>query len=157
MKRNEDPNIVVMDRRVAEQLMHFAKIGAYEAGDDISNLERHVRRFNAPVAADYQQQQDQAREEFRQKQQRVKDLLRTHAGETVYICVEHAKVLTPVKLLSVSKGNKGAVRTYNQMTHLYREEVDIERVHTEVPADYRPHEWGSWKGRFVHNSKTVHD
>jgi hypothetical protein len=83
--------------------------------------------------------------------------LRTHSGETVYICVEHAKVLTPVKLLSVSKGNKTAVRTYNQMTHLYRDEVDIDRIHTEVPADYRPHEWGCWKGRFVHNSKMVHD
>jgi hypothetical protein len=154
MEVNKNPDIVVMDRRMADLLLHYAAIGASEAGDDIAPLERHVRRFNAPVSADYQKEQDAKRALYKQQQQAVKDLLRTHAGETVYMHL-NKYVLAPVKLLSVSKGNKIAVRVYDQFTNRFDDEVPMDRIVAELPADYRAHEYGCWKGRWVHNSKNV--
>lgn len=154
MNRNTNPNIVVMDRKIADSLMHYARIGAAEAGSDVEAECRHVRRFNAPVSEEHQRQLEQERTDLRAKQQRVKDLLRTHAGKQVWHLV-YPLVYSPVKLLSVAKGNKTSVRIHDAVVERVSEYVDIDSVLAELPEGYRLHEMGQWKGRYVANNKMV--
>lgn len=153
MERNTDPEIVVMDKGVADMLIHYARIGASEAGSCTKELERHIRKFNVPVSEEHQAAIYRRRTEFRQDQQRVKDLIRTNGGKTVFMKVA-AGVLAPVRLLSVVKGSKVHVRVHDPLIEKI-EEVRIDEVFAELPPEYRIHQIGRWKGRFVHNEKTI--
>jgi hypothetical protein len=154
MIRNNDPEIVVIERGIANSLIHYARIGAMEAGADISDLERHVRKFNTPVSDAHQEEINRARQQFRADRKAVTDLIRTNLGKTVFV-VTDKYVLTPMRFLSRTAGSKTHVRVHDPRSERVIDGVPIGGVFAELPEGYRIHEIGRWKGCFVHNEKTI--
>lgn len=154
MERNNDPEIVVIERGIANTLMHYARIGAYEAGADIDDLERHVRKFNTPVSDAHQEEINRQRQQFRADRKAVTDLIRTNLGKTVF--VKTAKyVLTPMRFLSRAGGSKTHVRVHDPLEEKIHDSIPVSEVFAELPEGYRIHQMGRWKGSFVHNEKTI--
>lgn len=153
MQKNNNPEIVVMDRRIADSLLHYARIGASEAGSDIDSEERHIRKFNTAVSADHQAAINREREIFNEGKKAVQKLLSTHSGNPVYMKVAR-EVLAVVRLVGVVRGSKVHVRVHDLLTEKF-EEVHIDELFAELPEGYRKHEIGRWKGRYVSNTKVV--
>lgn len=153
MQKNNDPEIVVMDRRIADTLVQYARIGASEAGTDIESEERHIRKFNAAVSDDHQTAINRRRETFDEGKRAVQKLLSTHSGNPIYMKVAR-EVLGVVRLVGPVRGNKVHLRVHDLLTEKF-EEVHVDEVFAELPEGYRKHEMGKWKGRYVSNTKTV--
>lgn len=153
MLKNNNPEIVVMDRRISDTLLHYARIGASEVGTDIESEERHIRKFNTAVSDDHQTAINRRRETFNEGKMAVRKLLSTHSGNPIYMKVAR-EVLGVVRLVGIVRGSKVHVRVHDLLTEQF-DEVHIDEVFAELPEGYRKHEIGKWKGRYVANTKVV--
>lgn len=154
MERNKDPDVIIMDRRVYDTLIHYANIGVSEAGGDLDSEKCHIRKFNPVVGAEHRKQLDDAKELDKKHRRLAVVLLNSHAGEKVFV-QRDPTMIAEVELLRINQKDPTFVFVKDPITSRHEQQVHIQRVMTELPEGYRLHRIGKYEGRYIHNDRTV--
>jgi len=154
MERNTDPDVVVINRSNFDLLVHYARIGSYEAtgsGEEVEEIERHARKWNTPIMNESKEQAEKRRAEDKRLRERLKKLLAyTDRRNTFYQIEEH--VVGGFRVMSRSDEGKHLIRGYDTLTKKILN-IPIDKVFIDLPDGYRPHQIGKYAGQFVHHEK----
>jgi len=109
MEKNENPNIVVMDKDIYQKLLSAARIGAAEQNLDLKPILKHVAKFNVVQKRLNQLARECNRTTFVELRDKVRDLLKRKQGKTVYYRQTENHYLL-VTLVGPAPNSKIAVR-----------------------------------------------
>lgn len=156
MERNKDPDVIIMDRRVYDTLLHYANIGISEAGGDIDSELCHIRKFNPVVSAEHRKAIEDDRAKKKKACWDAKTLLSTHCGEEVYLRHD-STLIAPVTLKGLGKDGHPWLTIIQTYPRRLETQTHVSQLMAEVPEGYRLHRVGKYEGCYIHNDRQVGD
>lgn len=134
MEENSDPKIVVIDRDMYDLLRGLAEIGAVERGDDLTALDRHIRRFNPALAVEAATVRREEEQHLRNLRKAAKDLLKRQIGKTVFYKVSERR-FCPGILKGIEREGRHTVLRVLLVGAFDEARIHPSSVFEEVPAE----------------------
>ncbi len=153
--KNKDESIIVLSTNAFEELMAYARIGCEEAGcpEKANSLHKHARKRNTWLRDKHMQDTQEARRNYANLKQQVKQFVGAHGGTTVYMRYDEFVVI-PVKVLAVYLPNRVKIRVKEHGFNGREQLVDLNQLTITKPAGtWTPMElaqlqWDSSKSRY---------
>lgn len=144
--RNDNPKIVVMDRRAYDRIIRLAWAGVGEVGgqESLDGTEKSIRKVNSNLMREYEERVDQVARRHQEEVDKTRILLRDYTGKEVYL-VGSSVIWTPQTLVGPSPTSDVHV-VVDVKGH-----VHISNIRTEIPEGWTLVGAGhQWEGCWVH-------
>lgn len=133
MQENHDPDVVVMGRKVYDELINRATWDSAPG----NHLTRHMCKYNSVLRAERKAKLIEEREKFNKLKHRAQALVNEFGGKTTYHAIRWSTgwYFSPIKPLFVGKGKITVVcRDCNNRAKAYH----INQITGVLPNDVQP-------------------
>lgn len=167
MEINKDPQIVIMDKDVYDNLRYLASVGAEESGDwDLyENMTRHVRKFNEDIKTQHNKSIADYVRVKKENKQKAYSFIKKYKGKDVYQEVtipsltDRHDIVIKITIFDIDPKNKECIVVHYSNDHYKQDVVHINRLYGNIidtlPEGYFEHTLPNGKLYYLRSKEPV--
>ena len=167
MKINKDPQIVIMDKDVYDNLRYLASVGAEESGDwDLyENMTRHVRKFNEDIKTQHIEAIVNYVKNKKENKKKAYSFIKKYKGKDVYqevaipALTDRHDALIKITIFDIVPNNKERIIVHYSDGRYKQDDVHINDIHDYIidtlPEGYFEHTLPNGKLYYLRSKEPV--